>query len=93
MNDEELIQLGLSGKAPLKVILGGWTELNPDGQKVGVVGLLYVTTDVQQAQQQLARLRKQKPDHYSMVYSVPYDTDLSTLSHWPTLEIDPEDLS
>ncbi|MYV05678.1 MULTISPECIES: hypothetical protein [Furfurilactobacillus] len=93
MNDEELIQLGLSGKAPLKVILAGWTESNTDGQKVGVVGLLYVTTDVQRAQQQLTHLRKQNPEHYYMVYSVPYDTDLSTLSHWPTLEIEPEDLA
>ncbi|HAT55473.1 MAG TPA: hypothetical protein DCW31_09615 [Lactobacillus sp.] len=93
MDDNTLIEIGLREEGPLKVILGGWTEPDEHQQTVGIVGLLYVTTDVDKAEHEFQRLRATFPDRYYMVYSVPYDTDLSTLNHWPSLEITQQDLT
>lgn len=92
MQYEDYIKMGLDGEAPLKVILCGMVEENARG-KVGVVSVVYVTMDRVQAEAKLRELLQQnQEERYYMVYSVPLDTDLTALSHYPSIEITKEDL-
>lgn len=59
---------------------------------MGVVSVVYATEDKNQAEKKLKELTERNPEHYYMVYSVPLDTDLLTLEHYPSIEITKEDL-
>lgn len=94
MNHEELIEVGLSGPAPLKIIMRG-SVLNNRDEKVGVVSIVYVTMDKIQAKNKIHELvtGNTRPQDYYMVYSVPVDTDLTKLDHFPSIAITPSDLA
>ena len=93
MDYQEYIDLGLNGKEPLKLILRGHVE-NVKEDKVGVVSVVYVTNDKNLAEKKIQELNKTKdcPNTYYMVYSVPLDTDLTTLEHYPSIAIAKDDL-
>lgn len=91
MEYQEYIQLGLDGEEPLKLILRGSVE-NKENCKVGVVSVVYATTDRNVAEQKLQELTNNYSKDYYMVYSVPLNTDLSTLKHYPSIEITKDDL-
>jgi hypothetical protein len=84
---EELIELGLDGGEPLKIILKGYME-----NGVGVVALVFASLDKAKAKAELERLTNLgNPEVYYMVYSVPFDTDLTKLDHFPSIAISKED--
>ena len=91
MNTAEYIEQGLNGTAPLKVILCGSIQ-ETDNMRVGVVSVVFATMDKEAAQKRISNLMVENPNHYYMVYSVPLDCDLTTLSHYPSIEISKEDL-
>jgi hypothetical protein len=91
MDDQSYITLGLRGESPLKLILCGNTQDSNHG-KVGVVSVVYATTDAVLAERKLYEYRQHDPASYYMVYSVPLDTDLTTLPHYPSIEITKKDL-
>ena len=91
MGYEEYIKMGLNGEAPLKLILCGNVE-DKGSDKVGVVSVVYATNSKEQAEQKIQELITANPDNYYMVYSVPLDTDLTALDHYPSIEIAREDL-
>lgn len=91
MEYEDLVKQGLNGDAPLKLILCGRVE-GAEGGKTGVVEVVYATMDRAAAEQKIHELVNAYPDHYYMVYSVPTDVDLTTLSHYPSIAITPDDL-
>lgn len=85
---EEMVAIGLHGEAPLKVILKGFIE-----NKVGVVAVVFATLNEKKAADEMERLLSQKEDDvYFIVYSVPFDTDLTTIGHYPSIAISNEDL-
>ncbi|GHU37778.1 hypothetical protein FACS1894193_04900 [Bacilli bacterium] len=85
---EEMVALGLHGDAPLKLILKGFVE-----DKQGVVAVVFATLDENKAEAEMKRLLDQEEsDVYYMVYSVPFDTDLTTIDHYPSIAISGEDL-
>lgn len=85
---EEMVAIGLHGEAPLKVILKGFIE-----NKVGVVAVVFATLDEKKAVDEMKRLLSQEEsDAYFMAYSVPFDTDLTTIRHYPSIAISNEDL-
>ena len=89
---DELIEIGLNGDSPLKVILKGETTLH-NGEKIGVVSLVYATIEKEKARNRLNKfLETATPEQYYMVYSVPLDTDLTKLSHYPSIALTKEDL-
>jgi len=91
MDYQDYVHMGLNGEAPLKLILCGNVEaLN--GNKVGVVSVVYATNDKILAEQKIKSLQEKNPENYYMVYSVPLDTDLDMLSHYPSIEITKDDL-
>lgn len=93
MEYKDYIELGLNGEAPLKLILCGSVE-NKENSNVGVVAVVYATTDKKLAEQKMQELLKNNEDlsKYYMVYSVPLNTDLTTLNHYPSIEIAKNDL-
>jgi hypothetical protein len=91
MDYQEYISFGLNGEEPLKLILGGCIESAKDG-KVGVVSVVYATNDKDMAEHKIQELIKANPGNYYMVYSVPLNTDLTTLDHYPSLVVTKEDL-
>lgn len=92
MNQNDYIDLGLKGDAPLKVILRGSVE-TVTNEKVGVVSLVFATLDKSAAMRKIQELTDGDKESYYMVYSVPLDTDLTTLEHYPSVAITKEDLN
>ena len=60
---------------------------------VGVVSVVYVSKDKEKIDSKLEDLQKTHPDNFYMAYEVPMDTDLTTLEHYPGLEISKDDLN
>jgi len=92
MNQNDYIEMGLNGEAPLKVILRGSVEVVSDNN-VGVVSLVYATLDREAAKDKIYELLRKDSDSYYMVYSVPLDMDLTDLEHYPSIAITKEDLN
>lgn len=59
---------------------------------VGVVSVVYVSNDKEKIDSKLEDLQKTNPDNFYMAYEVPMDTDLTTLEHYPGIEISKDDL-
>ena len=94
MNYQDYVELGLKDDDNLKVILKGSVEISAHkAEKVGVVGVVYITQSIERARQKLEELTaKQAEGDYYMVYSCPFDTDLPALGHYPSIEITKTDL-
>ena len=78
----------------IRMILCGSVEgsrANPD-EKVGVVSVVYVSNDADKIKSTLKALQEANPENFYMEYEVPVDTDLTTLAHYPSIEISKEDL-
>ena len=88
MNNEywQMVDEGLNGESPLKLILKGWVE-----DSVGVVAVVYASTDLESTKEKIKQLTADNKDAYYMVYSVPLDTDLTTIGHYPSIAISKED--
>lgn len=91
MEYKDYIELGLNGEASLKLILCGSVE-SSDNDKTGVVSVVYATEDRILAEQKIQELINVNTDNYYMIYSVPLDIDLTTLAHYPSIEITKSDL-
>ena len=50
------------------------------------------TLDIEAAERRLYGLKRENPENYYMVYSVPLDQDLTKLEHYPSIEISKDDL-
>ncbi len=92
MNQEEYIQLGLDGEAPLKIIMRGSIE-EVETNKVGVVSIAFATMDKKLAAEKIKKWSSENSQSYYMVYSVPLDTDLTSLEHYPSIAVTKEDLA
>lgn len=92
MNDKDYLKMALQDDGNLKLILKGYVE-TADTEKVGVIGVVYITDDPKKAEQKYYELNATNADEaYYMVYSCPLDTFLPSLGHYPSLEISKEDL-
>ncbi len=92
MNYEAYVAMGLSDKYPLKIILKGYV-LEREEQKLGITEVVYITMDTDKAKAKLDELTKENDSGaYYMVYSVPFDVDLTSLEHYPSIAIAREDL-
>lgn len=91
MEYHDYIKQGLNGEPPLELILCGNIQ-DIENNKIGIVSVIYATTDKGLAEKQLHELMTANPDNYYMVYSVPLDTDLTTLTHYPSIAITKSDL-
>ncbi len=78
----------------IKMILCGSIEESSlsQGNKVGVVSVVFISYDDEKIKKELERLQKEKPNNFYMEYSCPLDTELTKLEHYPSIEISKEDL-
>ena len=91
MDYQDYVKMGLEGEGKLKLILCVIVE-EEKGEKTGVVSVVFATEEKALARQKLQELSEKNPENYYMVYSVPLDMDLTTLPHYPSIEITREDL-
>ena len=56
------------------------------------VSVVYATENKEIAEEKIKELSEKYPEKFYMVYSVPLNVDLTTLSHYPSIEISQEDL-
>lgn len=63
-----------------------------DGRGAGVVAVVYATTDSNKARSFIEEINSVvNDDNYYMVYSVPFDVDLTQIGHYPSIAISKED--
>ncbi|GAA0392465.1 hypothetical protein [Paenibacillus motobuensis] len=83
----KMVEAALTDKQPLKLILKGWVE-----EGVGIVAVVYATTNSNKARNRFEELTSAANENiYYMVYSVPFDTDLTQMGHYPSIAISRED--
>lgn len=59
--------------------------------EIGVVEVLYASQDADKIQVKYQELQTQYPEDYLAIYDLPLDTDLSQLSHYPSVAIGKEE--
>ncbi|WEV51018.1 hypothetical protein OZX69_08725 [Lactobacillus sp. ESL0731] len=92
MSFDEMVEMALKPDGNLKLILKGNVE-QKENKPIGVVSVVYVTSDVQLAKQKFTQLNGHKnDDEFYMIYSCPVDTYLPDMGHYPSIEISQEDL-
>lgn len=91
MDYDQLVEQGLNGEGDLKVIMCGEVQHETE-DNLGVVSIVYATLSKLAAKTRLEELNTSGDGKYYMVYSVSLNTDLSTLSHYPSIAITKEDL-
>ena len=96
MTDEKLIKEGLNGKDSLKIILSGYVDKSENEnteEKVGVVSVMFVSENKELVVKKIEEFEAKYPERYFMVYSVPLDTNLEELNHYPSIVIFQSDLN
>lgn len=71
----------------IKIIVHAFIE---NGQ-LGVVEVLYASTDENSISNKMTELEKQFANDYLAVYDLPLDTDLGNLPHYPSVAIGKEE--
>lgn len=59
--------------------------------EVGVVEVLYASTDHEKVQAKYQELTQQFSEDYLVIYDLPLDTDLNQLPHYPSVAIGKEE--
>ncbi len=78
----------------VRMILCGNVEdsrINP-GEKVGVVSVVFVSTEEENIKNKLKELQDKNPENFYMEYVTPLDIDLTSFEHYPSIEISKDDL-
>ena len=67
------------------------SRMNPS-EKVGVVSVVFVSTEEEKIKNKLKKLQDKNPEKFYMEYVTPLDVDLTSLEHYPSIEISKNDL-
>ena len=59
--------------------------------EIGVVEVVFASENSQAISEKMAELQNQYPNDYLAIYDLPLDTDLSKLSHYPSVAIGKEE--
>ncbi|WP_125571889.1 phosphoribosylaminoimidazole carboxylase [Lacticaseibacillus songhuajiangensis] len=74
------------------IVVHAFTMPRPDQRHNGVVEVLYIARDEEAANHFMQNAAAEKPDDYFAVYPAALGEDLSTKAHYPSVEIEWEDL-
>lgn len=72
----------------IQIIVNAFIEKDKTG---AVVEVLFASNDQDKVQAKYEELVAQHPENYLAIYDVPLDTDLNTLSHYPSVFIEKEE--
>ena len=78
----------------VRMILCGNVEdsrINPS-EKIGVVSVVFVSTEEDKIKIKLKELQDKNPENFYMEYVTPLNVDLTSLEHYPSIEISKDDL-
>lgn len=78
----------------VRMILCGNIEdsrINPS-ERVGVVSVVFVSTEEEKIKIKLKELQDKNPENFYMEYVTPLNVDLTSLEHYPSIEISKDDL-
>ena len=62
-----------------------------DNAEKAIVEVVFASSDVSRISEKMAELTNKYPNDYFATYDLPLDTDLTTLPHYPSVEIGKED--
>ena len=74
----------------IQIIVNAFVEKDKSG---AVVEVLYASSDHEKVKAKYQELKIQYPDNYLAIYDLPLDTDLSSLSHYPSVAISKEEFN
>ena len=74
----------------IQIIVNAFLE---EGKETAVVEVLFASADHEKVKAKYQELKIQYPDNYLAIYDLPLDTDLSSLSHYPSVAISKEELN
>lgn len=72
----------------IQIIVNAFVEKDKTG---AVVEVLFASADHEKVQAEYDELVGQYPENYLIIYDLPLDTDLNTLSHYPSVFIGKEE--
>ena len=62
-----------------------------DNAEKAIVEVVFASSDVSRISEKMAELTNKYPNDYLAIYDLPLDADLTTLPHYPSVEIGKED--
>ena len=74
----------------IQIIVNAFVEKDKTG---AVVEVLFASADHEKVKAKYQELRIQYPNNYLAIYDLPLDTDLSSLSHYPSVAISKEEFN
>ena len=74
----------------IQIIVNAFVE---EDKETAVVEVLFASTDHEKVKVKYQELKIEYPDNYLAIYDLPLDTDLSSLSHYPSVAISKEELN
>ena len=74
----------------IQIIVNAFVE---EGKTGAVVEVLFASADHEKVKAKYQELKIQYPDNYLAIYDLPLDTDLSSLSHYPSVAISKEEFN
>ena len=72
----------------IQIIVNAFVE---EGKEIAVVEVLFASANHENVKAKYQELKIQYPDNYLAIYDLPLDTDLSSLSHYPSVAISKEE--
>lgn len=72
----------------IQIIVNAFVEKDKTG---AVVEVLFASADHEKVKAKYQELEIQYPNNYLAIYDLPLDTDLSNLSHYPSVAISKEE--
>ena len=74
----------------IQIIVNAFVEKDKTG---AVVEVLFASADHEKVKVKYQELNIQYPNNYLAIYDLPLDTDLSSLSHYPSVSISKEEFN
>lgn len=91
MDEVNWLEYGLESISDLKIIMKGSVESN-ESDKIGVVSLIYASSDVDKIKEIYDEVTEKDPESYYMIYGINLDQRLDSQMHYPSIAIEPSDL-
>lgn len=91
MDEVNWLEYGLESISDLKIIMKGSVESN-ESDKIGVVSLIYASSDVDKIKEIYDEVTEKDPESYYMIYGINLDQRLESQMHYPSIAIERSDL-
>lgn len=91
MDEVNWLEYGLESISDLKIIMKGSVE-SKESDKIGVVSLIYASSDVDKIKEIYDEVTEKDPESYYMIYGINLEQRLDSQMHYPSIAIERSDL-